>query len=160
MIVQSTTATVHGVPGPISNAGLPKWVVRQAFKTFETGNVADVDTCCHADYRHDEAPERAGPEGFRAMASAMRGAFSSLSYEEQRIVCQGDTLGSGAGRQANRAPGGPRRPQVARQLGVIPIYGDLAEGRTIGISSCALFEAVARGAQLEVFVQPPGSSCL
>jgi hypothetical protein len=138
MVVQSTTATVHEVSVPISNADLPKWVVRQAFKTFETGNVADVDTFCHADYRNHEAPEHAGPEGFRAMVSAMRHAFSSLSYEEQRIICQGDTvvlwtvmrastrrisrssphrasrrtaantLGSGAGWQASRTPRGPR----------------------------------------------------
>jgi hypothetical protein len=36
------------------------------------------------------------------------------------------------------------------QLGAVLIYEDLAEGRTIGIPSCALFEAVARGAQLEI----------
>jgi hypothetical protein len=39
MIVQSTTATVHRAPVPIINADLPKWVVHQAFKTFDTGTL-------------------------------------------------------------------------------------------------------------------------
>ena len=191
MIVQSTTATVHEVSVLISNADLPKWVVRQAFKTFETGNVVDVDTFCHADYRNHEAPEHAGPEGFRAMVSAMRHAFSSLSYEEQRIICQGDTVvlwtvmrGQHTGEFHGLRPTGrvveQRQTHWVRvrdgklaehhavrddlrllvQLGVIPIHEDLAEGRTIGIPSCALFEAVAQGAQLEVSVPPPGSSWL
>ena len=98
MIVQSTTATVHEASVPIRNADLPKWVVRQAFKTFETGNVVDVDAFCHADYRNHEAPEHTGPEGFRAMVSAMRHAFSSLSYESPTSLAGGPFRAENGGR--------------------------------------------------------------
>jgi predicted ester cyclase len=55
----------------------------------------DVDSFCHADYRNSEAPDHAGPQGFRAIVAVMRGAFSDLSFEEQRIIHQGDTVALG-----------------------------------------------------------------
>jgi predicted ester cyclase len=92
MVARPAAATVPRGTATGSEADLPKWVVRQAFKTFETGDVADVDTFCHADYRNYEALDVSGPEGFQAIVSIMRGAFSNLSFEEQRIICQGDTV--------------------------------------------------------------------
>ncbi|HXT44533.1 MAG TPA: ester cyclase [Pseudonocardiaceae bacterium] len=73
-------------------ADLPTRVVRHAFTTFETGDVTDVDSFCHADYRNHEAPDHAGPPGFRTIVAAMRGAFSDLFFEEQHIISQGDTV--------------------------------------------------------------------
>lgn len=70
----------------------PTRVVRQAFATFETGDVTDVETFCHADYRNHEAPDYAGPQGFRTIVAVMRGAFSDLSFEEQGIISEGDTV--------------------------------------------------------------------
>jgi ketosteroid isomerase-like protein len=57
-------------------ADLPTRVVRHVFRTFETGDVTDVDSFCHADYRNHEAPDHAGPSGFRTIVAVMRGAFS------------------------------------------------------------------------------------
>lgn len=92
MVTRRTTATVPRGPATGGDANLPKWVVRQAFKTFETGDVADVDTFCHADYRNYEAPEVGGPEGFQMIVAILRRAFSNLSFDEQRMICQGDTV--------------------------------------------------------------------
>jgi predicted ester cyclase len=92
MVVRRITATVRRGAATGGDADLPKWVVRQAFKTFETGDVTDVDAFCHADYRNYEALDVSGPEGFQAIVSIMRSAFSNLSFEEQRMICQGDTV--------------------------------------------------------------------
>ncbi|MBV8994942.1 MAG: ester cyclase [Pseudonocardiales bacterium] len=92
MVTRRTTPTVPRGPATVGDADLPERAVRQAFKTFETGDVADVHTFCHADYRNYEAPEIGGPEGFQMIVAIMRGAFSNLSFEEQRMICHGDTV--------------------------------------------------------------------
>lgn len=70
----------------------PTRVVRQAFATFEMGDVTDVEAFCHADYRNREAPDYAGPQGFRTIVAVLRGAFSDLSFDEQGIITEGDTV--------------------------------------------------------------------
>ena len=191
MGAQPTTAAVNRGLGVISDVDLSKRVVRKAFETFETGDVAAVDTFCHADYRNHEVPGHAGPEGFRAIVAVMRSAFSNLSYDEQRIICQGDTVvlstvmrGKHTGEFHGLRPTGrvieQRQTHLVRvrdgklvehhavrddlrllvQLGVILIPGDLADDGTVGIPSCALFDAVVRGGQPRVFVQTAGSSGL
>ena len=59
MITQSTTMA----------AEVATRAVRQAFATFASGDVTDVETFCHADYRNHEAPEYTGPQGFRTIVA-------------------------------------------------------------------------------------------
>lgn len=182
MVAQPTTAAVHAGLTVISDVDLSKRVVRKAFKTFETGDVADVDTFCHADYRNHEAPGHAGPEGFRAIVAVMRNAFSNLYYDEQQIICQGDAVvlstvmrGQHTGEFHGLRPTGrvieQRQTHLVRlrdgklvehqavrddlrllvQLGVILISEDLADDGTVGIPSCALFDAAVRAGQPGVF---------